>query len=404
MTDVTLPSGIAKDELDADVRPQDDLFRHVNGKWIDRTEIPADKARYGSFLRARRGGRGGRARRSSRRRSRPSRAPRRARSATSTRASWTSSASTSSARRRSPASSSTSALIDSIDAFLATLGRLERQGVGGLPAALRRQRPGRPRALPRLRRAGRHRPARRELLPRGEVRRRSATAYRRPPRADVRPRRARRRRRPRGRASSTSRPRSRRCTGTTCDTRDSEKTYNPIELGGCARARRRSVDLRRLARRLGRARGRVRRARACASRSFVEGLGALLTEERLAAWRDWLAWQVIRSTAPYLLERLRRGELRLLRPHPHRHPADARALEARRLARRGRDGRGRRHASTSSGTSRPAAKDGDGRARRATSSRRTGSRSPTLDWMGDEDPRARPRQARASSRRRSATR
>ncbi|MEB0303437.1 M13 family metallopeptidase N-terminal domain-containing protein, partial [Mucilaginibacter sp. 5C4] len=31
------------------IRPQDDLFRHVNGKWIDRTEIPADKARWGSF-------------------------------------------------------------------------------------------------------------------------------------------------------------------------------------------------------------------------------------------------------------------------------------------------------------------------------------------------------------------
>ena len=34
--------------------------------------------------------------------------------------------------------------------------------------------------------------------------------------------------------------------------------------------------------------------------SFVEGLGALLTEERLPAWRDWLAWQVIRSNAAYL--------------------------------------------------------------------------------------------------------
>src|SRR6478736_7214305 len=42
-------SGIALDELDPAIRPQDDLFRHVNGKWIDRTEIPADKARYGSF-------------------------------------------------------------------------------------------------------------------------------------------------------------------------------------------------------------------------------------------------------------------------------------------------------------------------------------------------------------------
>ncbi|KQO96552.1 M13 family metallopeptidase [Leifsonia sp. Leaf264] len=48
MTDA-LSSGIDRDELDALIRPQDDLFRHVNGKWIDRTEIPADKARYGSF-------------------------------------------------------------------------------------------------------------------------------------------------------------------------------------------------------------------------------------------------------------------------------------------------------------------------------------------------------------------
>jgi putative endopeptidase len=42
-------SGILTSELDPAVRPQDDLFRHVNGKWIDRTEIPSDKARYGSF-------------------------------------------------------------------------------------------------------------------------------------------------------------------------------------------------------------------------------------------------------------------------------------------------------------------------------------------------------------------
>ena len=49
MTDALLPSGIEIDELDPAVRPQDDLFRHVNGQWIDRTEIPADKARYGSF-------------------------------------------------------------------------------------------------------------------------------------------------------------------------------------------------------------------------------------------------------------------------------------------------------------------------------------------------------------------
>ena len=43
------PSGIDLAELDSAIRPQDDLFRHVNGRWIARTEIPADKARYGSF-------------------------------------------------------------------------------------------------------------------------------------------------------------------------------------------------------------------------------------------------------------------------------------------------------------------------------------------------------------------
>ncbi len=43
------PAGIDLAEIDEAVRPQDDLFRHMNGKWIARTEIPADKARYGSF-------------------------------------------------------------------------------------------------------------------------------------------------------------------------------------------------------------------------------------------------------------------------------------------------------------------------------------------------------------------
>jgi putative endopeptidase len=42
-------SGIDITELDATVPPQDDLYRHVNGKWENRTPIPADKARYGSF-------------------------------------------------------------------------------------------------------------------------------------------------------------------------------------------------------------------------------------------------------------------------------------------------------------------------------------------------------------------
>lgn len=33
---------------------------------------------------------------------------------------------------------------------------------------------------------------------------------------------------------------------------------------------------------------------------FVTGLGALLVPERLAAWRSWLAWRVVHAAAPYL--------------------------------------------------------------------------------------------------------
>ncbi|MCW3493133.1 M13 family metallopeptidase [Microbacterium sp. SSM24] len=42
-------TGLALDELSDEIRPQDDLFRHVNGAWLDRTDIPDDKARWGSF-------------------------------------------------------------------------------------------------------------------------------------------------------------------------------------------------------------------------------------------------------------------------------------------------------------------------------------------------------------------
>jgi putative endopeptidase len=43
-------SGIDPSSFDKSVRPQDDLFRHVNGGWIARTEIPSDRAMFGSFV------------------------------------------------------------------------------------------------------------------------------------------------------------------------------------------------------------------------------------------------------------------------------------------------------------------------------------------------------------------
>jgi putative endopeptidase len=48
--DARLPvSGIALEHMDTSVRPGDDFFSYVNGKWIAETEIPADKASYGGF-------------------------------------------------------------------------------------------------------------------------------------------------------------------------------------------------------------------------------------------------------------------------------------------------------------------------------------------------------------------
>jgi predicted metalloendopeptidase len=41
--------GIDLSGMDTRARPQDDFWRYVNGGWLDRTEIPADRSNYGSF-------------------------------------------------------------------------------------------------------------------------------------------------------------------------------------------------------------------------------------------------------------------------------------------------------------------------------------------------------------------
>jgi putative endopeptidase len=46
-------SGIDLSHVDHSVRPQDDLFRYLNGAWLAQAEIPADKARFGAFIRLR---------------------------------------------------------------------------------------------------------------------------------------------------------------------------------------------------------------------------------------------------------------------------------------------------------------------------------------------------------------
>jgi len=46
-------SGIDTQYIDAAVRPQDDFFTHLNGKWLQETEIPGDRSSWGTFMKLR---------------------------------------------------------------------------------------------------------------------------------------------------------------------------------------------------------------------------------------------------------------------------------------------------------------------------------------------------------------
>ena len=47
--DVAKALGFDPAELDDGIKPGDDFFAYVNGKWIAENEIPADRSRYGAF-------------------------------------------------------------------------------------------------------------------------------------------------------------------------------------------------------------------------------------------------------------------------------------------------------------------------------------------------------------------
>ena len=44
-----LTSGVIQGNIEPSVRPQDDFYKHINGKWLATTEIPADRSNYGTF-------------------------------------------------------------------------------------------------------------------------------------------------------------------------------------------------------------------------------------------------------------------------------------------------------------------------------------------------------------------
>ncbi|GAA1760334.1 M13 family metallopeptidase [Agromyces humatus] len=294
MTDVALPSGIQHDELDETVRPQDDLFRHVNGRWIERTEIPADKARYGSFLVLHEEAE--QAVREIIEEAQSAEPGTEARKVGDLYASFMNEqhaellGATPIAAQLMEVS-----LVNSVETLLGTLGRLERQGVTGFAQLFVDNDPGNPeRYLVFVEQGGIGLPD--ESYFREERFAGIRTAYN----AHLE--------RMFGLAQLDD-PADRAVRVFDLETaiaaahwdnvasRDSEKTYNLTGWNEVVAAS--SVDLNLWRDAMGVPGGAFDEV-VVRQPSFVAGLGALLTEDRLAAWKDWLAWQVIRSSAAYL--------------------------------------------------------------------------------------------------------
>ncbi|WP_022892232.1 M13 family metallopeptidase [Agromyces subbeticus] len=294
MTDAALPSGIKHDELDAGIRPQDDLFRHVNGRWIERTDIPADKARYGSFLVLHE-----EAEQAVREIIEESQG---AEPGTEARKVGDLYASFLNEERANLLGATPIAgqlveveLISSVGAFLTTLGQLERQGVPGFLQLYVDNDPGDPeRYLVFVEQGGIGLPD--ESYFREERFESVREAYRshlermlRLAQLDE----------PEVRAARVYELETEIAAAhwNNVETRDSEKTYNLYSWDDAVAEASADLDVWRDA--MGVPTGAFDEI-VLREPSFVQGLGALLTEDRLPAWKDWLAWQVVRGSAAYL--------------------------------------------------------------------------------------------------------
>jgi putative endopeptidase len=292
---MTLASGIPTDELDPGIRPQDDLFRHVNGRWLAQTEIPADLAGYGSF------------------RILAEEAEKRVREIVEEAGSAPEDseerkfgalyASFMDAGRAEQIGSqpitetlATARAVSSIPELLEALGRLERLGIGGLYQLFVDTDPGNPHrylaffeqaalSLPdeSYYREERFAGVRDAFV--GHVQRMFELAGL--PEADQAAKRVF--------ALETA------VAGHHWDnvaSRDSEKTYNLFTWTGVLSA---GPDLRGWLAALDPPAGAFDEI-VLRQPSFSTGLASLLTDEYVPAWRDWLCWQVIHSTAGYLSE------------------------------------------------------------------------------------------------------
>lgn len=302
MTDATKPSGIILDELDPEVRPQDDLFRHVNGRWIERTEIPADKARYGSFILLYEEAE--RAVREIIEESQQADPGTEARKVGDLYASFMN-------EERAELLGATpiaaqlveTTLPGTVDELLEAVGRLERQGVSGFAQLFVDNDPGDPERYL-------------VFVEQGGIGLPDESYFREERFADIRDKyRAHLERMFDLAKLDDVAARAKRVFDleteiaaahwTNVESRDSQKTYNLRTWADVSSAVAGTGDLvRRVDLDLWRdAMGVPAHAfdeLVVRQPSFLEGLGELLTDHRLPAWRDWLAWQVIRSSAAYL--------------------------------------------------------------------------------------------------------
>ncbi|NYD67730.1 M13 family metallopeptidase [Agromyces atrinae] len=305
MTDA-LPAGIDRSELDESVRPQDDLFRHVNGRWIERTEIPSDKARYGSFYLLHEEAE--KAVRDIIIESQDAEPGTEARKVGDLFASFMDT-------ERVEALGATpiagqladAASVSSISTLLTTLGRLEHQGVSGFYQLYVDNDPGDPERYL-------------VFVEQGGIGLPDESYFREERFASVRDAYRAHLARMLGLAGlDDTAARADRIFEletaiaavhwSNVDSRDSEKTYNLFSwsdaallvsggatdaVGGASAA-----DLAFWRDAMGVPSGAFNEI-VLRQPSFSEGLGALLTDEHLDAWKDWLAWQIVRSSAAYL--------------------------------------------------------------------------------------------------------
>jgi putative endopeptidase len=292
---MTLPSGITTDEIDPGIRPQDDLFRHVNGRWLARTEIPADRAGYGTFQILAEEAEKAVREIVERAASAPAGSEERkfgdlyASFMVADRAELLGSQPISEALAAARA-------VRSIPELLETLGRLERVGVRGLYGTFVEPDPGNPQryvvffdqagiSLPDESYYREDRFARVRDAFAGHVRRMFELAGL--PDAE----------RAAGRVLSLESA----VAGHHWDnvaSRDEEKTYNLLAWTDAFAA---GPDLRGWLAALDPPAGAFDEI-VLRQPSFSAGLAELLTDEHVAAWRDWLCWQVIHSAAGYLSE------------------------------------------------------------------------------------------------------